>query len=425
MHLSTEDRLQAILDGTGAGTWEWNLDSGSLEVNAQWVDMLGYTHAELAPLTIHTWERLTHPQDREAALAEVDDLLLGGSRERYDRVIRMRHKDGSWRFIHARGMLLTDSEEGGERWLIGTHLDVTDQKRTEHQLAQIAESLPGIIYSFVMRPDGSYFFSYVSRKTEDFYGFTPGEVDRNPDRIFDIIHPDDLDAVKASIAASYASLEQWTSDYRVQVNGKITWMRGIAQPEREPDGVVTWHGMVINIDDQKFLEAELKKLSVTDELTGVYNRRYMLERLEGYAAEHGRYGGTFSLISIDIDYFKSVNDTYGHLVGDQVLRDFAALISQRVRKTDVLARTGGEEFLILMPQSSLENATRLAEDVRVALEQHSFQAPDGTDFQLTISAGIVNRPGDAVSVEDLLSVCDESLYRAKREGRNRIVVDHG
>lgn len=422
MHLSTEARLQAIIDGTGAGTWEWNLDSGTLEVNAQWAGMLGYTHAQLAPLTIHTWEQLTHPLDRDKARAEVDELL-GGVRERYDRVIRMRHSDGSWRFIHARGMLLADRERAGERWLIGTHLDVTDQKRTEHQLSQIAESLPGIIYSFVMRPDGSYSFPYISRKTEDFYGFLPEVVDGNPDRIFEIIHPDDLEAVKASIATSLASLEQWTSDYRVQVNGKTTWMRGIAQPEREPDGAVIWHGMVINIDDQKFLEAELKKLSMTDELTGVYNRRYMLERLEGYAAEHGRYGGTFSLISIDIDYFKSVNDTYGHLVGDQVLRDFAALMSRRVRKTDILARTGGEEFLILMPQSSLASATHLAEDIRLALEQHRFQAPDGTEFRLTVSAGVVNRPDDAVSVEDMLSICDQSLYRAKREGRNRIVVD--
>lgn len=422
MHLSTEARFQLLLDGTGAGTWEWNIDSGALEVNAQWAVMLGYTLAELAPVSFATWESLTHAQDREKALAEVNSLLRG-EKERYDCVIRMRHKEGHWRFVHARGMLLTESQNGEQRWLIGTHLDVTNQKRSEHQLTQIAESLPGIIYSFVMEPDGRYFFPYVSRKTEDFYGFSPDEVRRDPDRVFNIIHPDDLEHVNRSIAISLESLDEWVCDYRVRVNGRTTWMRGIAQPEKEPDGTVIWHGMVINIDDQKSLEAKLKRLSVTDELTGVFNRRHMLNKLEEYSADHARYGGSFSLISIDIDYFKSVNDTHGHLVGDQVLREFAALIDQRIRRTDVLARTGGEEFLILMPHSTLESATHLAEEVRLALEAHRFRGADGASFRLTISAGVVNHRGGAVSVEDLLAVCDKSLYRAKREGRNRIVVN--
>lgn len=423
MQLSPETRLKAILDGTGAGTWEWNLDTNDVIFNERWAGMLGYTLDELAPVTFGTWERLCHPADLALAWKALQ-RYLDGKGPQFECVIRMRHKDGDWRYIHTRGMLLNGTHTDQPRWLMGTHLDVTEEKVTEHRLSQLAESLPGLIYTFVMEPDGGYYFTYMSRKVEDFFGITPEEACADAELIFQHIHPEDREAVHDSIADSFSTLEQWECDYRVINSGMTGWLRGVAKPEQEPDGKVVWQGMVMNIDDEKRLELELERLSVTDELTGLFNRRYFLRKLEETAAQQDRYGGEFSLVAVDLDHFKAINDAYGHPVGDAVLKRFGELIQRRVRKSDVVARTGGEEFLILMPQTSLENAAQVAEDLRGAIENESFVGDESQNFRVTLSAGVVSCTDEVVTVRDLLSICDRSLYRAKRQGRNRIMVQN-
>ncbi|MCG7199738.1 diguanylate cyclase [Marinobacter pelagius] len=421
MQLSSETRLKAILDGTGAGTWEWNLDTNDVIFNERWAGMLGYTLDELAPVTFGTWERLCHPADLDLAWKALQKYL-DGKGPQFECVIRMQHKDGQWRYIHTRGMLLNGN--GQPRWLMGTHLDVTEEKVTGRRLAQLAESLPGIIYTFVMEPDGRYYFTYMSRKVEDFFGLTAAEACANAELLFQHIHPDDLQAVHDSIGNSFATLQQWVCDYRVINSGMTGWLRGVAKPEREPDGKVIWQGMVINIDDEKRLELELERLSVTDELTGLFNRRYFLRKLEETATQQERYGGEFSLVSVDLDHFKEINDAYGHPVGDLVLKRFGQLIQNRVRKSDVVARTGGEEFLILMPQTSLENAAQVTDDLRSAIEAESFVSDENQAFTVTMSAGVVSCREEVVTVRELLSVCDRSLYKAKRKGRNQVMVQY-
>ncbi|MDY6814383.1 MAG: diguanylate cyclase [Pseudomonadota bacterium] len=423
MQLSPETRLKAILDGTDAGTWEWNLDTNDVIFNERWASMLGYTLDELAPVTFGTWERLCHPSDLALAWKALQ-RYLDGKGPQFECVIRMRHKDGQWRYIHTRGMLLNGTQGEHPRWLMGTHLDVTEEKITLHRLSQLAESLPGVIYTFVMEPDGRYYFTYMSRKVEDFFGITPAEACSDAKLLFQQIHPDDLQTVQDSIADSFSSLEQWECDYRVIDSGVAGWLRGVAKPERDPDGKVVWQGMVIDIDDEKRLKLELERLSITDELTGLFNRRYFMRKLEETATQQDRYGGEFSLVAVDLDHFKAINDAHGHPVGDAVLKRFGELIRRRVRKSDVVARTGGEEFFILMPQTSLENAAQVAEDLRRAIENESFVSDESHDFRVTLSAGVVSCRDEVITVRELLSVCDRSLYRAKRQGRNQIMVQY-
>lgn len=421
MKATSDARLNALLGTTGAGFWQWNIDSGELTIDERWANMVGYQLSELCPFTFQKWEALLHPLDRKMNLEKITGALEGKT-DTYDCILRLKHKDGGWRWIHTRGVLLEDSNSD-EQWLLGSHVDVTDYKEKEHQLGQLAESLPGIIYSFVMEPDGTRHFPYMSRKTEDFYGFPPEFAMRYPDRIFDVVHPDDLDRVMETITHSYESLCQWECDYRVLVDGKSCWMKGVSQPERDNDGVVTWHGMIINIDKQKQLEEDLKRLSITDELTGAFNRRHILSELEAQLLEHERYGHPFSLASIDIDSFKKINDTFGHLAGDAVLKTFADIVFQRIRKTDSFARIGGEEFIVLMPHTKLADAYSLAEDLRKALKAHSFVPADGQKLEITISAGVVCCSEEKVSsISELLLACDQSLYEAKELGRDRCVA---
>lgn len=426
MELTPEIRLKAILEGTGAGTWEWNLDTQEVIYNERWAQLLGYSLAELEPVSFQTWESLCHPSDLQEARNALASYL-GGASQKFECVIRMLHRDGDWRWIHTRGTLLTNQNEADTRWLMGTHLDVTREKMSEHQLEQLSKSLPGIIYTFVLEPDGRYYFTYVSEKTWDFYGLTPEECLEDPDKIFSLIHPDDLPRVHERIAISAQTLEEWVCEYRVQAKNGCYWLKGVSRPEKEPDGRIIWHGMTINIDIQKNLELELEQLSITDELTGLYNRRYMLRKLQESVAECERYGDTFSLISLDIDFFKTINDSYGHPTGDAVLIRFADIIASRTRKSDTVARTGGEEFIILMPKTGLAEAEQVAEALRTTLQTERFVSDEGGCFSVTFSAGVVTWSGTGgactTSVRDLLSACDRALYAAKRSGRNRIVAD--
>jgi len=425
MELTPEIRLKAILEGTGAGTWEWNLDTGEVIYNPRWADLLGYRLEELQPVTFKTWEDLCHPKDLQIA-REALARYLDGDTPKFECVVRMLHKGGEWRYIHTRGTLLTDEEGLDTRWLMGTHLDVTREKMSQHQMEQLSKSLPGIIYTFVLEPDGRYYFSYLSEKTWDFYGLTTEDCLDDPDKIFNLIHPDDLPRVHQSIAVSAETLEEWVCEYRVQTKRGSYWLKGVSRPEKEPDGRIIWHCMTINIDTQKNLELELEQLSITDELTGLYNRRYMLRKLQESVAEVARYGDTFSLISLDIDFFKTINDSYGHPTGDAVLQRFADIIESRMRKSDMVARTGGEEFIILMPKTELAEAEQVAEALRTTLQVERFVSDEGHTFNVTFSAGVVNWPGvgtNTTTVRDLLSACDQALYAAKRSGRNRIVAN--
>lgn len=418
--LSPEARLKAIIDATRAGTWEWNLDTGEVVFNDRWANMLGYEHSELDPMTYPRWQSLIHPDDDPVAKARMSDHLRGKS-PYYDCVVRIRHRDGHWRWIHTRGRRMSDDQLQAN-WVCGTHLDITEERETQHRLQRLAESLPGVIYTFVKDTDGSFRFTYVSRKSLDVYGLPAEDTLKSANVLFDIILPEDLGTVMDTIERSASTMTEWRCQYRIGVDGDVRWMEGVAQPEEDEVGRIVWHGMVMEITERKQLELELERLSITDELTGLYNRRHMLRTIEDQIARAERYGDVFSLISLDLDYFKRINDSWGHLVGDQVLKQFARVLQSRVRRTDVVARTGGEEFLILLPSTDLPAAHCVAEDLRQATEQERFDNGEGETFSVTMSGGVVTWQEGLSSIRDLLSRCDHSLYQAKRQGRNCVVV---
>lgn len=422
MYLSAETRLKAILEGTGAGTWEFNLDTEEVIFNDRWATMLGYSLDELSPISFDTWSRLCHPDDLAAAYAALDSYLDGSSPQ-YECVLRMLHKDGNWRYIHTRGTLFANQREPGVRWLMGTHLDVTEEKTRQHQLQQLAESLPGVIYTFLMDPEGQFSFPYLSRKTEEFYGVSAEAAMADAELLFNLIHPDDVERVKETTLASATSLQEWTCDYRIVRDCGTQWVRGISHPEKTRDGSVVWHGVTINIDEQKRLEQKLERMAITDELTGLYNLRYLMIKLDECAAETQRYGATFSLASLDIDFFKSVNDRWGHPTGDRVLQGIGELLRQRTRRADIVARTGGEEFVVLMPRTNLAEARQMLESLRRDLAQKQFTSDCGETFSVTLSAGVTTWTEQTRSVGHLLSACDQSLYAAKHAGRNRVLSD--
>jgi two-component system cell cycle response regulator len=170
--------------------------------------------------------------------------------------------------------------------------------------------------------------------------------------------------------------------------------------------------------------AQSMELAVTDALTGLYNRRYMeshLGTLVNYAAHRGK---AISLLVIDIDFFKAVNDTHGHDVGDQVLKEFSRRIRKNIRGIDMACRLGGEEFVLVMPETNMAEAYVIGERLRMAISGQDFSVADiAESLTITVSIGIAALEGAEDSADALLKRADKALYRAKRDGRNRVVSD--
>jgi two-component system cell cycle response regulator len=160
------------------------------------------------------------------------------------------------------------------------------------------------------------------------------------------------------------------------------------------------------------------RMTITDGLTSVHNKRYLQEVLEREIPRAQRHGRDLSLMMLDIDHFKQVNDTYGHLAGDAVLRDLAAIVKGRLRPDDVLGRYGGEEFAVVLPETPMAGAVRIAEELRSLVEAHQFMVEDER-IRVTLSIGVADLEL-ATTAEQLFKSADERLYAAKRDGRNQV-----
>ena len=173
------------------------------------------------------------------------------------------------------------------------------------------------------------------------------------------------------------------------------------------------------VEDEK---TRLEKLAITDYLTGIYNIRYFYHRIIEEFSRSERYVLPITCLMLDIDFFKKINDSYGHKTGDVVLKEFSLLLKKHVRKSDVLARYGGEEFIVMLPQTTANGAIAEAERIRNAIKTHKFKSLKN-QIGITVSIGIATFPNTKIKThDDLISASDDALYEAKKSGRDRVIV---
>ena len=172
------------------------------------------------------------------------------------------------------------------------------------------------------------------------------------------------------------------------------------------------------LDAEAKYHEEIYRMTIVDGLTQIHNKRYLFEALDKELIRARRYDRQLSLLIFDIDYFKNINDQYGHLAGDYVLRELARIVQERIRRDEVFARYGGEEFVIALPETSLQGAVTLAENLRARVETHGFSF-QGERIPVTISIGCAVL-GEEKGAADLIQLADDKLYEAKRGGRNRV-----
>lgn len=231
------------------------------------------------------------------------------------------------------------------------------------------------------------------------------------------LHPDDYDIVMNNMKEHLVGKrDAYEVEYRIMhKDGHYLWYydRGIVTQRDESGKPLMLQGIVFDITETKKIEERLRYLSERDTLTGFYNRRLFFEHLDYFVQNEDEK--TFSLIMYDIDYFKLVNDRFGHLVGDNVLRLLADLITKKIRKQDHAYRYGGEEFFIVLPKTKLDDAVQIAR--RLHKQIQDIIIPDVG--HVTVSMGVVSsKPGE--SIDDVVKRVDDLLYDAKRAGRNVI-----
>lgn len=207
----------------------------------------------------------------------------------------------------------------------------------------------------------------------------------------------------------------------ITINNKVFNIRHIRLTGKKNQNIGSAF-ILRDITEYKLLTQKLHELAVTDDLTGISNRRHFFDNAIRELFRSKRSSRPLSVIMIDIDHFKSVNDTYGHAVGDEVLKKIAARISGSLRSLDIYARYGGEEFIICLPETALEDAKNVAERIRRIVEETIMLDANNNDFNVTVSLGVAALSQHYDTLEQIIEQADKALYKAKQSGRNRVNV---
>jgi diguanylate cyclase (GGDEF)-like protein/PAS domain S-box-containing protein len=293
--------------------------------------------------------------------------------------------------------------------------EIAHLKRTLHRVQQIAR----LGYWRLSLKSNELYWSAV---IYDIFGVDPRTFTPSLQAFKAMVHPEDVESIESAIIRAQQQGQHDIEHRIIRPDGEIRWVHELADYMPEGDDQVLI-GTVRDITEQKKLELRLRQLSRTDELTGLFNRRYFMQRLLQELARYRRYGRPTSVVLFDFDHFKRINDTHGHPAGDQVLVSVSKLLRERLRTNDIPARLGGEEFALLLPETDLEEAVGVAEKVRQLVLEQEFTSEEGHRFEASITCGVSAFHGTEETVEAILHRADQNLYQGKRTGRNRVIAD--
>jgi len=372
---------------------------------------LGYSYQELKAMTIFD----INPGLDIEFLRETINGLMHGKQERAVFNTIHRRKDGSLYYVEAYLQLF---EYRKCQYCMVFAVDVTERKKVEDELdesrkqyLELAQEAPiGILKCDV---EGNVV--YINKKALEIFGCPGVESTGNINFLtFPMLVESGLSQKLKECMKS--NLSQTVEKFYKSKSGKKIWLRTHIKPLLNKDGVVNGAQIIMDdITEKKELERRLYEMSITDPLTNTYNFRYFTQKLEEEIWRAQRYGERFSLIVFDIDRFKNYNDSFGHQVGDLILKATVDMVKGRIRRTDTLARWGGEEFIILLPNTGLKEAAKLAEELR----QKLIQLKVWNNESVTASFGVAEyQEGD--TPESIVKRADAMMYRAKNDGRNRV-----
>lgn len=431
---ATHNQLRNILDAaTQVAIIATDLRGIITLFNAGAEKMLGYRADDavgrLALIDLHMPEELlaraasiSHHMGREVPLGQAMLVTPDDFADPHAQEWTLVRRNGSHLMVNMLATTVVD-EQGHAVGNLAICIDITESREVLRTLAardrlleKLSAEVPGGIFQFRRDLGGIPSFNYVSQGMGELYELDCERLLSDGWAAMERIHPQDQARIECSIRESSERLTPWREEYRVVLPKRgVRWLRGESTPEPEPEGGTLWHGYLSDITDLKQIEEELRALSVTDVLTGIFNRRYFQQHLQSEMDRSEREHLQMSLIMLDIDHFKRINDQFGHAAGDKALQALCGRIGQRIRRTDVFCRLGGEEFVVLCPNASAHQAYALARELWQALRS----APIDGVGRVTASFGVASwRTGEGADA--LLLRADSGVYTAKQAGRDRV-----
>lgn len=384
-------------------------------------EISGYSRDEVVGGN-EVWTWLYPDPDYRADIARKVDQILEHGTEVSNFETRIRTRDGDTRIIAWDSRQLFDISGS-----VAIGYDVTTARAAEaalrereRQLSTLLSNLPGVAYR--CRDDGQWTMEFVSSGCVDMTGYHPEEIVGNRVASFHAMTlPEDRERVAVETREQLALGRPFAVEYRIRRrDGRVIWISEQGQGVDEVDGCTMIEGIMLDITTRKRMEQDLQRLATRDALTGLINRGELDRRLRDEIERARRYDRPLSLLWLDLDEFKSVNDRFGHRVGDMLLREVSARLLAHLRSIDSIARYGGEELVIMLPEMRHPEACETAERLRALVADKAFALDDAGPVHLTLSIGVASFPGHGAGVDELYTAADHAMYRAKHAGRDRV-----
>lgn len=425
---ASQERLQLALNASGTSIWEFDFATGKLTHDRLWIEKLGYQIGEIE-FDREWWRSQIEPDSLEK-LNKLFKKYLKNPQGYFICEYQIKTKSGQWLWIEVRGKVIAYDQENKPLKMLGVNQDISERKKIEEeirererQLTTLISNLPGVVYR--CRNDEDWTMIFVSESIEELTGYRASDfLEHLTITYTQIIHPEDRIMIRQSTQKAILNRQPFDIVYRIiTATGEEKWVfergRGIFSQTGELEFL---EGFIMDITERKQAEEQLKHDAIHDYLTGLPNRILLTDRIEQAIKryqENNKY--LFAILFIDLDRFKVVNDSLGHLMGDELLKLIANTLVDFVSPVNTIARFGGDEFVILLENlNTWKDATAIAEEISEQLKR-SFSLNEQEIFT-SVSIGITFPSSENLNPVEMLRNADLAMYRAKEYGRSGYAI---
>lgn len=390
------------------GSWTFDHKYKKLSWSKETYRIFGVEPSKADP-TYGLFMRTIHRDDVNEVIRVIDDSVF--NKHSYMIIHRLVMNDNHIKYVRQMGSTRYDSE-GNPIISQGTIQDITIQHKVNMEKERYLNLIDENVITSSTDLDGN--ITSVSQAFCKISGYTKEELIGKNHNI--VRHKDMSETVYEELWSTITRNEIWKGEIKnLSKNGEHYWVRATITPTYDGDlNKIGYTAIRQDITDKKRAE----KLSITDSLTQIYNRVHLDSVLQNHMQSSQRYRHPLSFIILDVDHFKKINDTQGHQVGDMALREISSLLAENVRGSDTLGRWGGEEFVVVLPETDLEGARSLAEKLRSEIDKRTFESVGSMSASFGVSC---YRKGDTQN--SIIERADQALYRAKAKGRNIVQTE--
>jgi diguanylate cyclase len=413
-------RFRTLAECSPVGVFETDATGACIFTNNSWQRITGLSAEE----SLGTgWVKAIADEDRERVFAAWESAARNNIC--FEETFRFRRPSGDVRWVHVQAAAVRNKAGEVTSW-VGVDEDITDIRETqgalrqsEARFRQLAEATDAVFWIVDAETSETL---YLSPAYECVWQRRIEAALKTPHAWLDAIEPRDRQRAQEALDRARTTATPFEVEFRIQLaNGTSRHILNRGYPVMGDDGRITrLAGVASDISDLHDAREQLRVLASTDALTGLVNGRTFRELLNHELNRSRRHQTSVAVAYIDVDHFKSVNDTHGHAAGDAAIQHIATHVLQRLRASDVLARMGGDEFCVILPDCEESGAHQKLTELTAAISERPLVLANGASVKLSLSIGIASTKAAALSADELLSRADSFLYEAKRSGRQRV-----